>query len=125
MNKNEVQINGSTILRGGWPQWDYPQTDGDGSGATDENVMHRDVLPSRYRHILTFRSPDEALASQLMQVRSLPELNLQYYDIRSRSWMTRRMYPVGGPIIAQHMLSENGDILFQDYELRFIQLIPD
>lgn len=27
--------------------WEYPQTDGDGSGATDENVMIREVLPER------------------------------------------------------------------------------
>ena len=47
MEKYEVQINGKTKLKADQMSWEYPQTDGDGSGATDENVMIRDVLPER------------------------------------------------------------------------------
>lgn len=47
-------INGSITLTADGMGWEYPQTDSEGSGATDENLMIREVLPERDKLILTF-----------------------------------------------------------------------
>ena len=40
MEKYEVMINGSITLKADQMSWEYPQTDGEGSGATDENRLY-------------------------------------------------------------------------------------
>lgn len=121
-NKYEIIVNGQTIAVDGM-SWEYPQTDSESSGATEENVMIRDVLPERMKLVCNFEIMDEVKASQLLQIRALTECAVNFYDLRSRSRVTRQMYPVADEIKA-HMLID-GTFYVEPFELRFIQTIPD
>lgn len=46
--------------------WEYPQTDGEGTGASDENVMYRDVLPERMKFGIKIISPSEERIATLL-----------------------------------------------------------
>lgn len=120
--KFEIIVDGQTIACDGL-SWDYPQTDGESSGATDENVMIRDVLPERMKLACTFQYVDEAKAAQLLRIRALAECNVNFYDLRTRGRVTRKMYPVSDEITA-HMLLD-GTFYCEPFELRFIQMVPD
>jgi len=120
--KIEVVVNGIT-LKPNRLSYGYPQTDGEGSGATDENVMYREVLPERDTLKLEFPFPDEATAQKLMQVRGLVSCNVDFFDIRSLSRKTKVMYPVGDDLVTHSFI--NGALTFETYELRFVQMIPD
>lgn len=121
--KTQVVVNGSITLNPDQFSYGYPQTDGEGSGATDENRMFREVLPERDTLKLLFNIPGEAVAQQLMQVRGLASCTVDFYDIRSRSRATKTMYPAGDDLVTGGML--NGDLWFEAYELRFVQMIPN
>ena len=121
--KYEVVVNGSITLRADGMAWGYPQTDGEGSGATDENVMYRERLPDRYTFKITFNYPDETVAQKILQVRGMTGCSVDYYDVMKRSRVTRQMYPVGDDIGAAVFI--DGNFVFDPYELRFVQTIPD
>lgn len=120
-SKHEIIVNGQTIAVDGI-SWEYPQTDSESSGATDANVMIRDVLPERMKIACTFQYMDEAKAAQVLQIRALTECTVDFYDLRSRGRRTLQMYPVSDEIKA-HMLT-NGTFYMEPFELRFIQTVP-
>jgi len=119
--KYEIVVDGVTIPVDGLG-WEYPQTDGEGSGATEGNVMIRDVLPERMKITCSFEIMDEARAAQLLQIRAKAECFVNFYDLRSRGRRTLQMYPVSDEIKAK-MLT-NGTFYVEPFELRFIQTVP-
>ena len=120
-SKSEIIVNGQTISVDGL-SWEYPQTDSESSGATDGNVMIRDVLPERMKISCNFQFMDEAKAAQILQIRALTECTVDFYDLRSRGRRTLQMYPVADEIKA-HMLID-GTFYVEPFELRFIQTVP-
>ena len=104
--------------------WEYPQTDGEGSGATDENVMIREVLPERDKITLTFeKDVTEAEIRKILTVRRMEECEVDFYDLREGKRLTKQMYPVSDAINAAYLI--NGDFVVDPFELRFIQMIPN
>lgn len=124
MEKYEVMINGSIILKADQMSWEYPQTDGEGSGATDENIMIREVLPERDKISLSFRGEGmtEADVRTVLAVRKMDSCTVNYYDLRSGSRVTRTMYPVSDAIKTKALI--DGNFIVESFELRFIQTIP-
>ena len=120
-SKSEIIVNGQTISVDGL-SWEYPQTDSESSGATDGNVMIRDVLPERMKIACAFQFMDEAKAAQILQIRALTECTVDFYDLRSRGRRTLQMYPVADEI-KSHMLID-GTFYVEPFELRFIQTVP-
>jgi hypothetical protein len=124
MEKYEVVVNDNITLVTDGMAWEYPQTDGAGSGATDENVMIREVLPERDKISLRFdKGKTEAEIRQILAVRSLDECTVNFYDLRAGARLTKTMYPAADTINA-HMLV-NGEFVCEPFEMRFIQTIPD
>ena len=121
-NKYEIVVDGETVACDGL-SWEYPQTDSEASGATDENVMIRDVLPERMKLTCNFEYINEEKAARLLKIRAKTECSVQFFDLRTRAFVTRQMYPVADAIKA-HMLT-NGTFYVEPFELRFIQTIPD
>lgn len=123
MKKYEVLVNGNITLTADGMGWDYPQTDGEGSGATDENVMFREVLPERDKITLKFdKGTTEAEVRTILQVRALEECTVNYYDLRTGGRVTRQMYPVSDEIKAAYLI--NDEFVVEPFELRFIQTVP-
>lgn len=105
--------------------WEYPQTDGDGSGATDENVMIREVLPERDKISLSFQGEGltEADIRMILTVRHYETCTVNYYDLNTGTRVTRTMYPVSDAIKTKYM-TDSGEFIVEPFELRFIQTIP-
>lgn len=122
--KYEVIINNSITLTADGMSWEYPQTDGEGSGATDENMMYREVLPERDKISLYF-SPDktEAEIRQILKVRAMDECDVNFYDLREGKRLTKKMYPVSDTIKAKALV--NNEFIVEPFELRFIQTVPN
>lgn len=124
MEKYEVLINGSITLKADQMSWEYPQTDGEGSGATDENIMIREVLPERDKISLSFNGEGmtEADIRKVLTVRKMDSCTVNYYDLRSGARVTRTMYPVSDAIKTKALI--DGNFIVESFELRFIQTIP-
>lgn len=120
-SKYEIVVDGQTIAVDGI-SWEYPQTDSESSGATDANVMIRDVLPERMKIVCNFEYMDEEKAAKVLQIRAKTECTVNFYDLRSRGRRTLKMYPVADEIKA-HMLID-GTFYVEPFELRFIQTVP-
>lgn len=116
--------NNTTTLYPDGIGWDYPQTDGEGSGATDENVMYREVLPERDKITLSFSSgTTEATVQSILAVRKMVDCSVSFWDLRAGARVTKTMYPVSDEIKAKSLV--NGDFIVEPFELRFIQTIPN
>lgn len=123
MEKYEVLINGSITLVADNISWEYPQTDGEGSGATDENMMIREVLPERDKIALKFETgKSEEEIRTILQVRSLVECTVNYYDLREGKRVTRQMYPVSDAVQVAFLI--DNEFVCEPFELRFIQTVP-
>ena len=123
-DKYRVVINSSTTIYPDGMGWDYPQTDGEGSGATDENVMYREVLPERDKITLSFSSgTTEATVRTILGIRLLVSCSVNFWDLREGTRVTRTMYPVSDEIKAKSLI--NGEFIVEPFELRFIQTIPN
>ena len=123
MEKYEVKINDNIILKASGMGWEYPQTDGEGSGANDENVFYREVLPERDKITLTFGNDlTEEDIRTILAVRSMEQCKVEYYDLRSGEFVERTMYPVSDAIVAKALIKDN--FIVEPFELRFIQMIP-
>lgn len=121
-SKYEIEVDGVTLAVDGIG-WEYPQTDSEASGATEENVMIRDVLPERMKLVCEFKNIDEAKAAQVMRIRAKTECSVNFYDLRAQARVTRRMYPVSDEIKALMLI--DGTFYVAPFELRFIQTVPD
>ena len=124
MEKYEVLINNSITLKADQMGWEYPQTDGEGSGATDENIMIREVLPERDKISLSFNGEGmtEADIRKVLTVRKMDSCTVNYYDLWSGARVTRTMYPVSDAIKTKALI--DGNFIVEPFELRFIQTIP-
>ena len=120
-SKTEIIVDGQTISVDGL-SWEYPQTDSESSGATDANIMIRDVLPERMKIACTFQYMDEEKAAQILKIRALTECTVDFYDLRSRGRRSLRMYPVADEIKA-HILID-GTFYVEPFEMRFVQTVP-
>ncbi len=104
--------------------WEYPQTDGEGSSATDENVMIREVLPERDKITLRFeKGTTEAKIRQILAVRAMDECEVEFYDLREGDRLKKKMYPVSDEIKAAYLI--NNEFIVEPFELRFVQMIPN
>lgn len=122
--KYEVIINDTDTLLADGMSWEYPQTDGEGSGATDENIMYREVLPERDKISLSFSSgTTEEQVRQILRIRAMDECQVNYYDLREGKRLTKMMYPVSDAIKAKELI--NGEFVVEPFELRFIQTVPN
>ncbi len=120
-------IDGDIVLKADVGlSWEYPQTDGEGSGATDENVMIREVLPERDKLVLKFsgRNLSEADLRKILTVRRKDECTVNFYDIAEGKRMTKKMYPSADAINAD-LFFDDGEFVVEPFELRFIQMIPN
>lgn len=107
--------------------WDYPQTDAESSGATDENVFFRDVLPRRMKFGGTFQVPNEEMASKVLKMRKKESCEVNFWDLETRTRVTRTMYPTCDAVKAQVLFNDDGteEFVCEDIEVRFTQMIPD
>lgn len=123
MKKHEILVDGEKFKLD-QIGWDYPQTDSESTGATDDNVMYRDVLPRRMKFIGRFEKPDEIIASKILQMRKKESCLVNFWDLEKRERVERNMYPTSDQVNALQMM-DTDEFLCNDIEIRFTQMIPD
>jgi len=121
LTKYQVEFNGKIIEFDKTMFWDYPQDDTEQSGANQNNDLTREVLPERMKLGGTCLYADEATMSELLKARAKHEGTLKFYDIRERKWRTIKAYPVSDEAKASY-IDGSGNFVFEDFELRFIQM---
>lgn len=124
--KCEIVVDGEVFIANGI-NWDYPQTDSESSGPTDDNVMYRDVLPRRVKFGIIIEKPSESIAAKFLRMRKKESCEVNYYDLEQEKRVTRIMYPTCDAVNALCLFLENGEEKFQcdSFEIRFTQMIPD
>ena len=123
MNKYEITVD-NIKFKVDQIGWDYPQTDSESSGATDDNVMYRDVLPRRMKLIVKFEKPNEEMASNILLMRAKKSCTVNFWDLETRTRVAKIMYPVSDQVNAKALFNSN-EFLCDDIEVRFTQMIPD
>ena len=103
--------------------YSYPQTDGDGAGATDENVMFLDPLPERMTFIAKYESPEEQETALLLQMAKKRTGEIRFFDFREQDFVRKICYIVAENITPSYLL--NGEFVCDPFEISFIQQIPD
>lgn len=89
--------------------------------------MFRDVLPRRVKVGFLFQKLNEEEASEILMERKKEQSEINYYDLESRSRVTRIMYPASDQVNAHVLFCNEGAENFNcdDIELRYTQMIPD
>lgn len=103
--------------------YSYPQTDGDGAGATDENVMYLDPLPERMTFIAKYDVPSEEETVKLLQCAKKRNGTIRFFDFREQKFVDRICYIVLEDIEPEYLI--DGEFVCNSYEVSFIQQIPD
>lgn len=105
----------------------YPQTDGDGAGATVENIMYLDPLEERMTFIAKYERPDEITVSKLLKLVKNRTATVKFFDIREQQTVEKVCYLVLEDINCEYCLDKNGEEEFvcEPFELQCIQQIPD
>lgn len=101
----------------------YPQTDGDGAGATDENVMFLDPLPERMTFIAKYDNPKEVETSKLLKMAKNRTGTIRFFDFREQVFVSKVCYIVAENIEPEFLL--DGEFVCNPFEIEFIQQIPD
>lgn len=103
--------------------YSYPQTDGDGAGATDENVMYLDPLPERMTFIAKYDAPEEQETVKLLRIAKNRTGEICFFDFREQKFVTKICYIVLENINPEYLI--DGEFYCEAYEVSFIQQIPD
>ena len=101
----------------------YPQTDGDGAGATDENVMFLDPLPERMTFIAKYDSPEELETSKLLRMAKKRTGTIRFFDFREQCFVDKICYIVAESIEPEFLI--DGEFVCNSFQIEFIQQIPD
>ncbi|MCM1286544.1 MAG: hypothetical protein NC213_10235 [Acetobacter sp.] len=116
-----MKFNGVLLTFDSAMFWDYPQDDTDESGANQNNDLTREVLPERMKLGGTCLYADEKTMRVLLKARAKHSGNLEFYDLRKGEWRNIVAYPVADEARASY-IDDNGDFVFENFELRFVQM---
>lgn len=101
----------------------YPQTDGDGAGATDENVMFLDPLPERMTFIAKYDKPEEQETVKLLQMAKKRSGTIRFFDYREQKFVSKICYIIAEEIDPEYLI--DGEFVCNPFTIEFIQQIPD
>ncbi len=118
-----TQEGGTQYFKAQKVAYSYPQTDGDGAGATDENVMYLDPLPERMTFIAKYEMPEEEETVKLLRCAKKRSGTIRFFDFREQDFVDRICYIVLENIEPEYMI--DGEFVCNPYEVSFVQQIPD
>lgn len=98
--------------------WEYSMQEGEQAGRTDDGSMWHDVigmLSKVYYDFMDYK--DEDGVSELINLIGESDVNVTYYDLKSKSFVTRSMYITGDKITAKLI---NGSFVIEPFQIRLI-----
>ncbi len=117
MEKKHFKIN-DKIYTADNIAWEYSMQEGEQAGRTDDGSMWHDVigmLSKVYYDFMDYK--DEDGVSELINLIGESDVNVTYYDLKSKSFVTRSMYITGDKITAKLI---NGSFVIEPFQIRLI-----
>ena len=122
MKKNEFKVNG-TIFSADGVSYEYAQLDGDDAGRSENGTMYRDVIGLTNKvsyDFMDYRNLDGI--SKILKLLEKTECTLEYFDLKEKTFITKRMYVVGDAV---KMAIVDDEITAEPFQIRFIQMDVD
>ena len=122
MKKNEFKVNG-TIFSADGVSYEYAQLDGDDAGRSENGTMYRDVIGLTNKvsyDFMDYRNLDGI--SKILKLLEKTECTLEYFDLKEKPFITKRMYVVGDAV---KMAIVDDEITAEPFQIRFIQMDVD
>lgn len=117
MEKKHFKIN-DKIYTADNIAWEYSMQEGEQAGRTDDGSMWHDVigmLSKVYYDFMDYK--DEDGVSELINLIGESDVNVTYYDLKSKSFVTRSVYITGDKITAKLI---NGSFVIEPFQIRLI-----
>lgn len=117
MEKKHFKIN-DKVYTADNIAWEYSMQEGEQAGRTDDGSMWHDVigmLSKVYYDFMDYK--DEDGVSELINLIGESDVNVTYYDLKSKSFVTRSMYIAGDKITAKLI---NGSFVIEPFQIRLI-----
>jgi hypothetical protein len=117
MEKKHFKIN-DKVYTADNIAWEYSMQEGEQAGRTDDGSMWHDVigmLSKVYYDFMDYK--DEDGVSELINLIGESDVNVTYYDLKSKSFVTRSMYITGDKITAKLI---NGSFVIEPFQIRLI-----
>ena len=125
--KNEIVVNGNILIDIDNISFEYSQQDSEASGNSEDGTMYRDVIGLKNKLYCKFDDPEKRSGTNLdnlLYLISLSSMNVNYYDRRSKTRVTKSMYFVVDKI-QLNPCEINDDYIAEPFEARFIQMTID
>lgn len=98
--------------------WEYAMQEGEQSGRSDDGSMWHDIIGMLNKVYYDFKDyKDEDAVSELINLIGESDVNVTYYDLKSKSFVTKSMYVTGDKITARLI---NGSFNADPFQIRFI-----
>ena len=125
--KNEIVVNNNILITVDKLSYEYSQQDSEASGNSEDGTMYRDVIGLKNKIYCKFDDPELRTGTNLdnlLELISLSSMNVNYYDRRKKSRITKSMYFVVDKI-ELNPCEINNDYIAEPFEARFIQMTID
>ena len=125
--KNEIIVNNNILITVDKLSYEYSQQDSEASGNSEDGTMYRDVIGLKNKLYCKFEDPELRTGKNLdnlLDLISLSSMNVNYYDRRKKSRITKFMYFVVDKI-ELNPCEINDDYIAEPFEARFIQMTID
>lgn len=117
MEKKHFKIN-DKIYTADDIAWEYAMQEGEQAGRTDDGSMWHDVIGMLNKVYYDFKDyKDEDGASELINLIGESDVTVTYYDLKSKSFVTKSMYITGDKITARLI---NGFFVTDPFQIRLI-----
>lgn len=98
--------------------WEYAMQEGEQSGRSDDGSMWHDIIGMLDKVYYDFKDyRDEDAVSELINLIGESDVNVTYYNLKSKSFVTKSMYVTGDKITARLI---NGSFIADPFQIRFI-----
>lgn len=125
--KHEIIVNGNRLIVVDKLSFEYSQQDSEASGNSEDGTMYRDVIGLKNKIYCKFEDPEKRSGSNLdnlLYLIGLSSMNVNYYDRRNKTRVTKSMYFVVDKI-ELNPCEINNDYIAEPFEARFIQMTID
>lgn len=126
--KNEVIINGTTVITFDLISYEYAQQDSEASGNSEDGTMYRDVIGLKNKIYLKFDDPELRSGTNLDNILDLlneSSMTVNYYDKKKKTRVSKLMYFVCDKIKSQPTTVDDDAFIAEPFEGRFIEMTID
>lgn len=117
MEKKEFKINNKSYIADDI-SWEYAMQEGENAGRSDDGSMWHDEIGMLTKVYYDFKSYiDEDGVSELINLIGKSDVNVTYYDLKAKNFVTKSVYIAGDKITAVLI---NDNFVTKPFQIRLI-----